>query len=255
MHLRHVLPFLALFAWQVTPPDDPRDRSPRNRVWLGLGTRTFDYAYWGTAGGECLSYDDASCACTSRSPIRERRYDDKDKVTSVGMQLDVWPVPTARVSVAGGSAGSGQPLFAAGLVAWEARLAGLGAGWAQAADGVDYQGVAGYLRLGPLDGAHLRAEVRNPTSMPEVSGWARVGLAISPGERSGSAAIFFGLSSVVGGPDTTYASHPGSAVARVTRTAFFADLLIPVNRDLEVFVRGHVATKARGFGLGVALRP
>jgi len=253
MHLRHVLPFLALFAWQVTPPDGPPDRPSRFRLWLGAGGRSFDYSYWGTAGGDrCLEY--AECACARYTPTYAKRYDGHARAGSAAVHLDAWPAPRVRVSGAFGSAGSGTAPFVAGLVAWEGKLVGLGAGWARPSGLADRQGLAAFLRFGPEGSGHLRAELRNPTSTPGVTGWMRAGLVARPGGPRSTASLFFGVSAVEGGPDTTYASLPGTNLARRTRQAFFADIVVPVNRDTDIFARAHVATKARGIAFGVALR-
>lgn len=252
MRLRHVVPFLVLFAWQVAPPPRQPDRPPRLRLWYGGGWNSFDYAYWGWSGATCECPD-----CGHR-----QREETKEENASAGLQLDAWPSPTVRVSGAAGAArtsGSAEAAFVAGLAAWEGPLVGLGLGWAAPAASrpnvTGFRGPGAYVRLGSLDGAHLRADLRAPTVTPGVTGWARVGLAYNQrGQRSGPS-IFVGVSAVEAGPDTTYAEAPAaSAMARLTRPAFFVDYLVPLGRNVDVFARGHLAKKARGFGGGVALR-
>lgn len=259
MHARHVVGFLLLFAWQVAPPAAPRDRLSRLRIWFGGGRSSYDYSYWGTAGGEC--YD---CYCENRTPIRQRLYDAADRTTAYGIRADAWPSPALRVSGAYGSAGPPdvrRPAFAGGLVAWEGRRAGFGGGWASGAARVRYDGLAGYARLGSLDGPQLRADLRAPTETPGATGWARAGFAYNTQGRRDDISVFFGISAVEAGPDTTYGS-PESPVgrpsegetARLTRPAFFLDVTLPLSRSLDVFGRGHVAKQAGGFGFGIALR-
>ena len=84
-------------------------------------------------------------------------------------------------------------------------------------------------------------------------GVERAGLAYSQrGSRPGPS-IFLGVSAVEAGPDTTYSSQWQDA-ARLTRPAFFADATLPLREALDVFVRGHIGKKTRGFGFGLALR-
>jgi len=181
MRLRHVVPFLLLFAWQVAPPTDPRARPSHLRLWFGRGTSSYDYAYWITGGGQCLEYepgcDGCNCACLRSAPTYPvQRYEARSKTSPAGIHVDAWPSPAMRVSAAYGSADMGMgsgPAFAGGLVAWEGRHAGLGDGGASGPAQVGYEGLAAYARLGSLDGPQFRADLRAPTSTPGVTGWAR----------------------------------------------------------------------------------
>ncbi|MGD0485244.1 MAG: hypothetical protein ABSB58_11445 [Gemmatimonadales bacterium] len=256
MHARHVIPFLLLFAWQSAPSPDPRDRPTRLRVWLGGGQRSFDLSYYGTAGGECLDPGgDNTCNCSRFAPTYTKRYDDADKVSVTGVQVEAWPSPTLRISAATGSAegaylGSGH--FTAALAGWESPFVGLGAGLSDAPEHLAYRGLAAYLRVGPVDRAHFRADLRTPTSTPGVTGWARVGLGYNLGQGSGSS-VFLGVSAVEAGPDTTYDNRPGTPVT-MTRPALFLDATAALGRTFEVFLRGHVAKHSNGAAVGVAAR-
>lgn len=248
MKLRHIVPFGLLFAWQVAPSPHPAERPSRFRIWLGGGTSSFDYAYWGTAGG-----------CDG-SPEYAQRYAGTLRTNAVGVQVDAWPSSSTRISSAVGSANGDwaasaypQGAFAAELLAWEMPSLGAGAGWSAAPGFAAYRGPSAYVRLGALDGAHLRAELRTPTSTPGATGWARAGLAYNQrGSRPGPS-IFLGVSAVEAGPDTTYSSQWQGA-ARLTRPAFFADATLPLREALDVFVRGHIGKKTRGFGVGLVVR-
>lgn len=262
MKLRHVVPFLLLFAWQVAPPTDRPDRPSRLRLWLGGGRSSYDYAYWGTGGGQCLDYgpggcDGCNCACLRFAPTYPKRFDAKDETDASGVQVEAWPSPTLRVSAAYVGRAD-QPdraaEYAGGLVAWEGLRAGLGGGWTSGAAHVGYQGIAAYARLGSLDGPQFRADLRAPTATPGVTGWARAGFAYNQQGRHKNIAAFLGISAVEAGPDTAYQAYPGSSGARVTRPAFFADVSLPLRRRLDLFARGHFAKKARGLGFGLALR-
>jgi len=261
MRLRHVVPFLLLFAWQATPPTESRDRPSRLRLWFGRGTSSYDYAYWVTGGGQCLEYepgcDGCGCPCLRWAPTYPvQRYEARSKTSTAGIQVDAWPSPAMRVSAAYGSADMGMgssPAFAGGLVAWEGRHAGLGGGGASGPAHVGYEGLAAYARLGSLDGPQFRADLRAPTVTPGVTGWARAGFAYNQQGRQKNIAIFLGISAVEAGPDTAYPTDRGSALA-VTRPAFFADVALPLGRHLDLFGRGHFAKKARGLGFGLALR-
>lgn len=251
MNLRQLVPLALLFALQAGPSPEPGERPSRLRLWLGGGANSLDYAYWGTAGGGC------------EGPSRRQRYEETQSSGTMGVQVDAWPSSNARISASTGIAGgelaaSRTPeRFAAGLVAWETPSLGVGAGWS-AAPGFAPQLAAGrgfsaYVRLGDLDGAQLRAELRTPTSTPGATGWARAGLAYNQRGRRRGPSIFLGASAVEAGTDTTYASRWEPA-ARLTRPAIFADITLPRGERLDVFARGHVGKKTRGFGLGVALR-
>jgi len=258
MRLRHVVPFLLLFAWQVAPPTNPRARPSRLRLWFGRGTSSYDYAYWGTGGGGCINPDPASCSgCTSFYPTYPLLNEARNKTSTAGIHVDAWPSPAMRVSAAYGWAdlgGGNTPAFAGGLVAWEGRLAGLGGGWASGSAHVGYEGLATYARLGSLHGPQLRADLRAPTATPGVTGWARAGFAYNQQGRQENIAIFLGISAVEASPDTTYQAYPGSTLARVTRPAFFADVTLPLGQHLDGFGRVHFAKKARSWGFGLALR-
>jgi hypothetical protein len=269
MRLRHVVPFLLLFAWQATPPTESRDRPSRLRLWLGRGTSSYDYAYWGTGGGQCLAWEEPRtccsdcgcyCNCLRYAPTYPERREAKDKTSTAGIQVDAWPSPAMRVSAAYGSAYQTDPLgtgslpeFAGGLVAWEGRHAGLGGGWANGPAQPGYHGLAAYARLGSLDGPQFRADLRAPTATPGATGWVRAGFAYNQQGRRENIAAFLGISAVEAGPDTAYPTDRGSALA-VTRPAFFADVALPLGRHLDLFGRGHFAKKARGLGFGLALR-
>jgi len=259
MRLRHVVPFLLLFAWQVAPPTDRRDRPSRLRLWLGRGASSYNYAYWGTAGGHCLQYE-PGCGCNTSECgcyCSCLRFEAEDETDASGIHVDAWPSPTLRVSAAraGASAGMGyRPTYAGGLLAWEGGLMGLGGGWARGAAHVGYEGLAAYARLGSLDGPQFRAELRAPTVTPGVTGWARGGFAYNQQGRQDKIAAFVGISAVAAEPDTMRQTDPGSALSRVTRPAFFLDVALPLGRRLDLFGRGHLAKQARGFGFGLALR-
>ena len=255
MKLRHVMPFMMLVAWQVAPSPDSLPRPSRLRLWLGGGTSSYDYAYMGIGGGGCIN-PDAGCDCTL-APTHPQRYEEAQKTVAAGIQVDAWPKEATRLSAALGRAtadGYGTAVFAAALAAWEGPRLGVGAGWSAGPERVAYDGLSAYLRLGPADGAHLRAELRTPTSTPGATGWARAGVAYNLRGRRPGPEILLGVSAAAAGPDTTYPSQPGPDVRRVTRPAFFADLTLPLGPQDEFFVRGHFGKGTRGLGVGAALR-
>ena len=250
MHLRHVIPFLILFAWQAAPTGTPADGPSNVRLSLGGGSIIFSYGYWGLSSGEGFC-NGCNCVSGESTPeVQEGSYE----TDGGGAQLDGWTSPDLRVSAAAGLSGpsQGRKPYAAALVAWEGRLAGFGAGWAAPADRVGYRGPAAYARIGPLDGLHLRADLRTPTTTPGVTGWAHAGLAYNQGRRSGMT-VFLGVSAVEAGPDTIYQVVPALPATR-TRPAAFVDVSFPVRQDVNVIARGHITERASGYGFGLAVR-
>jgi hypothetical protein len=242
MHARHIVPFLLLFAWQAAPTADPRDRPARLLVWLGGGESSFDYQWWGT---DC----DGNREIESGTDVHQ----------STGVRVDGWPSPTVRVSTAIGQAGSGssssRSAVGAGLLAWEGLGAGVGLGWAAGAASVGYDGPAAYVRVGPLDGVHFRADLRAPTATPGVTGWVRAGLGYNLGRRHG-ASVFLGVSGVKAGTDEV-AEGPDAEPPTMDRLAVFADVTFGLGRNVDLFAQGHIsqaATQARGFALGALIR-
>jgi len=246
MQLRHVVPFLLLLAWQSAPTPGPRERPGAIRLLVGLGVSSADYQYWGWEGSTC------DCPSCGYPEIEKGR----DQSSSVGVGADVWVSPTARVSAAAGASGmehgGSRPAFAAGLVAWEGAWLGAGAGWATAAERAAPGGPAAYLRVGPLDGPQLRADLRAPTVTPGVGGWARAGIASGSG-RHGEPVFFIGVGAVEVAQDTIY-QYETPAPLLVARPAFVADASIGLGRNWDLFGRLHFGRNARGFALGAALR-
>ncbi len=229
MHIRHVVPFLLLFAWQVAPDPGLQDRPSRLKLWLGGGGTSFDL-------GEVTSCDGS-------------RYMDRESWSGWGVQADAWPAPSQRVSVSVASVERKTQL--AGMVAWEASFAGVGAGWSSGPARVGYEGLSAYLRLGSLDRAHLRGELRSPTPLPGLAGWARVGLASNMGRRRGGS-FYVGAAAVKACPQVPCPTPSPPAVT--DKLGFFADVDVAVGSTVVLFARGHLASGARGFGLGMALR-
>ncbi len=229
MHIRHVVPFLLLFAWQVAPDPGLRDRPSRFKLWLGGGGSSFDL--W-----EVTTCDGST-------------YMEKESRSGWGIQADGWPAPTVRVSGAYARTEGRDQL--AGMVAWEGSFAGLGAGWAGGPDRLGESGPSAYFRLGPVDHAHLRAEMRSPTPLPGVAGWARAGLAGNMGQRRGGS-FFAGVAVVKACRDDPcpQTSPPPTA----DRLAAFLEAELPLGRSLGVFGRFHVGPSTRGFALGASLR-
>jgi len=238
MHLRHVVPFLLLFAWQAAPAGDPRDAPSRVQAWLGLGTSSFDLGEVTDCNGQHMQTEDEA---------------------GTGVQVDGWPSPSVRMSGAVASKDDGT--YQLGLAAWEGPVVGVGAGWAGGPDRLGYEGPAVYLRLGSVDDPHLRVEVRTPTATPGITGWARAGLAWDMGMR-GRGGFFLGAAAVKECPavpcpatvETFDGSPQGPRPATTNRIAVFGDISLGLGRVVGLFLRGHLAENSRGFGLGIALR-
>ncbi len=232
MHIRHVVPFLLLFAWQAVPGSDLRDRPSRFKIWFGGGSSSFDL------------YEATDCDGD--------RYMVRETWSGGGVRADAWPSPHVRLSAAFSRTEDRSRLL--GLAAWEARFAGVGAGWSDAPGRLGYQGLSAYLRLGPVDDAHFRAELRAPTPLPGITGWARAGLAGNMGQRRGGS-FFVGLAAVKACPDVPCpTTTPGDTAETVDKLAAFVDAEFALGRWLGVFAKFHVAPNARGFGFGASLR-
>jgi len=229
MHIRHVVPFLLLFAWQVAPGHDLREAPSRLKIWLGGGASTFDL--W------------ESTDCSGET------YTERETWSGWGAQVDAWPSPSVRVSGAYASMEDRGRLL--GMVAWETSIAGLGVGWSGGPDRVGYEGPSAYVRLGPLDHVHARAELRSPTPIPGVTGWARAGLAGNMGRRRGGG-FFFGVAAVKACAD--YPCPATTPLDVTDKLGVFADADLALGSMLGLFARGHLASHARGFGLGVSIR-
>ncbi len=246
MQLRHLVPFVLLFAWQAAPAPVPRERPSAIRLLGGFGVSTADYRYWGSEGATC------SCVTCGQAAIEQGQ----DQSSSVGAGADVWVSPTTRVSAVVGTSGSdnqgGHPAFAAGLLAWEGSSLGAGAGWASGAERAVPGGPAAYLRLGPLDGPQLRADLRAPTVSPGVGGWARVGITNGSG-RHGEAVLFVGVGAIEVAADTIYSAQVMRPLM-VARPAFVIDASVGIRRNWDLFGRMHLGRNARAFALGAALR-
>ncbi len=258
MHLRHVVPFLALLAWQIAPAPRLRTRDSRFRVSFGAGSSRLEYSFWQVflAGGQCLE-PGAGCDCTSFAPtfVDTTRVDVKEDAPARAVQVDVWPSDRIRASGALGSSGDPARPYRAGLLAWEGASVGLGLGWADASAPAGAGGLAAYARLGPVDGGQLRIEVRTPTATPGATGWARAGVAFGQGMRGGNLEVYLGVAAVQSVPAAVVQQNEtGAALRHVTRPAAFGDVLLPFSPHFGVFVRGHVARRERGLAGGVAWR-
>ncbi len=259
MHLRHVVPFLALLAWQIAPAPRPRTRDSRIRVSLGAGSSRLEYSFWQVflAGGQCLQ-PGAGCDCTSFAPtfLDTTQVDAKEDMPARAVQVDVWPSDRIRASGAIGSSGDPAQPYRAGLLAWEGARVGLGLGWADAGAPAGSRGLAAYARLGAVDGGQLRIEMRTPTATPGATGWARAGFAYGQGMRGGNLEVYLGVAAVQSVPAGVLADTGAGPFAprHVTRPAAFGDVLLPFSAHFGVFVRGHVARRERGLAGGVAWR-
>ena len=229
MRPRHIAPFLLLFAWQIASTRRPDDRPSRLQFWLGSGVSSFDV--------------DENIDCNGR------RYVETEETDGGGVRVDGWPSPSVRVSGAVTTMrGTKAPL---GLVAWEAKAFGAGAGWSGGPDRVGYEGPSAYLRFGPLDRVHLRAELRTPTSMPGVTGWARAGVAISP-QRHRGGGFFFGVAAVKG--CSGFPCPQPRPPLTTDKLDAFAELTLAFGRSFGVFGAGHLGEHTRGVGVGMMLR-
>ena len=246
MHARHVIPFLLLFAWQSAPSPDAGDRPGAIRLFLGAGAGSADYQYWGWEGATC------ECPSCGHRALEQGHND----ASSAGVGADVWVTPTTRISAAAGTSGmqggGNRQGYAAGLVAWEGPWLGAGAGWATATEIAVPGGLAAYVRVGPLDGPQIRADLRAPTTSPGVGGWARAGFATGSG-RHGEPAFFVGVGAVEVAQDTIYEIDTPFPLM-VVRPAFVAEASLGIGRAWDVFGRAHFGAHARGFALGAALR-
>ncbi|MEK7668116.1 MAG: hypothetical protein AAB409_05660 [Gemmatimonadota bacterium] len=135
------------------------------------------------------------------------------------------------------------------LLAWEGAAVGAGGGWTFGPERPVGGGLAAYLRIGPLDAVHLRAELRPVTATPGVTGWARAGIAVNQGQRGGVGG-FVGMSVAPGGTDEVFADVP-PRLNIGSRPAFFADATFGLGRALAVFVRLQKGKRLGGAGIGI----
>jgi len=259
VHLRHLVPILALLAWQVAPAPNPRTRDSRVRFSFGGGTSTLSYSFSQVflAGGQCLE-PGPDCSCTLWAPtyLDTTEVEVKERSPARALQLDVWPSNHLRASAALGSSGEPGRRYTAGLLAWEGALVGLGIGWSDAGAPAGTGGLAGYARLGSVNAEQLRVEVRTPTATPGATGWARAGFAYGQGMRGGMLETYLGVAAVQSVPAGILQEDSTGMLAlrHITRPAVFGDVLLPFSSKFGVFARGHVARRDRGLAFGVALR-
>jgi hypothetical protein len=123
--------------------------------------------------------------------------------SSGGVQYDGWATRRVRVSAFGGSyqsrADSAPPAvrdydgpFFGGQVAYEWKAVGLGAGIAHVAGYDGFTIPSGYLRVGTLDGVHIRADLFPPGPVLGSTGWFRAGVGFAEG-RARRVGGFVGL--------------------------------------------------------------
>ena len=238
MHARHLVPFVILMAWQAAP-------SGRFRVAFGSGASHYlRDIQWYSGDFNC---DDSGCNCSETPAYTHQGTEDKS-YKSTGVQLEAWPSNSMRLS---GSAGTANDAFFGTLqVAWEGHWLGLGGGYGHASDSLGESGLAGYLRIGNLDGAHLRGELLPPSPIWGLGGWSRVGLGYNLGRGPG-AGLFVGVAKTIG--------NVGLTEARQEQTALFADVNLPVlGRRVDLLLRGHLGVGSWSppsqWGLGAGAR-
>jgi len=244
MHLRHVVPFLALFAWQtsVEPPDTTG--IARVRAWLGAGASGFQLRFWDWVDDPITCCGNPPCGTTRvREVVRRRRTEMR-----AGARVDAWPARQVRISAAAAIGGSADRV-GGGRVLAALELPLLGAGAGASLDAADGEGrAAAYARIGPLDGVHVRADLRHPSVAPGVMGFARAGLALNQGRRLGTG-FFVGMADVRIAADTTYPAPPTTLVTRVRRMPFLE--VTHTARNLGFFLQAHAAGDAWGVAAGV----
>lgn len=236
MQLRHLVPFAILLAWQAAP-------SGRFRLTFGSGASHYlhDIEWYGSD----FNCDSSECNCSESAPYTHHGTESKS-YASTGVQLEAWPSNSIRLS---GSAGkANDALFGALHLAWEGQWFGLGGGYAHASDSIGESGLSGYLRIGKLDGVHLRGEVLPPSPIWGLGGWSRVGLGYNLGRGPGTG-VFVGLAKTM--------SNLALKEARNEETALFADVNVPLlGSSVDLLLRGHlgVASGSPPWGLGAGAR-
>ena len=238
MHVRHLVPFVILMAWQAAP-------SGRFRVAFGSGASNYLHdIQWYDSDLNC---DYSGCNCFESPPYTHHGTEDQS-YKSTGVQLEAWPSNSIRVT---GSAGKANDALVGALeVAWEGRWLGLGGGYAHSSDSIGESGLAGYLRLGKLDGAHLRGELLPPSPIWGVGGWSRVGLGYNLGRGPGTG-VFVGVAKTTG--------NVGLTEGRQEQAELFADVNVPVlGRTVDLLLRGHLGVGSSSpplqWGLGAGER-
>jgi len=183
MHTRLLRGPLLLFLYQVVPVSVTPDSLDRHRLTVGFGGGRWENEQFSCNG-----------ALLSALPV---------PYSSGGVQYDGWATGRLRVSAFGGSyqsrPDSAPPAvrdydgpFFGGVVAYEWRAVGLGAGIAHVAGYDGFTIPAGYARFGTLDGVHIRADLFPPGPVLGSTGWFRAGVGFGEG-RARRAGGFIGL--------------------------------------------------------------
>lgn len=169
MYARYLNAPLLLLLWQVAPLDYRTDRAGKVRIDFGAGSGFYRYLH--STGVGC-----------SGEPVEVRT---PAKYTSRAVSAEVWASDAIRVNAAFGSVtdetGALNGRLGGAMASLERRRFGLGLGVSSLGGSEGSWTPAVALRLGPLDGASLRADYGFPGATMGLLGRPRVGLALNQG--------------------------------------------------------------------------
>jgi hypothetical protein len=204
---------LLLLAWQVAPIQTQRDSTGRVRLSLGYGGGQFESRTYSCQGD-----------LTSATAVPYK---------TMGFQVDGWTGSRSRITVFGGQLLTNDTryhgAFGGAAFAWDARRFGLGAGLSGLAGDRGFFAPSVYLRAGNIDRFHVRADLLYPEPTFGTTGLFRLGVGFNQG-RAGGVRGFGGLA--ISPYDDGH--HSGGA---------FAEFGVPLNRNVDLEVRGAVRSK------------
>lgn len=213
---------LLLLVIQAAPIETHRDSTGRLRLSAGYGGGQFESRTYSCQGD-----------LTSATPVPYR---------TMGFQLDGWAGSRSRYTVFGGQLLTNDTryhgAFGGAAFAWDARRFGVGAGLTGLAGNDGFLGPTLYLRAGDIDRFHVRADLLYPEPTFGTTGLARLGIGFNQGHLAGVRA-FGGLGI------SPYADGHRSGNA-------FGEVAIPLNRNLDLEVRGAVRSRERYANWGVS---
>lgn len=200
---------LVIVLWQAAPVQTVRDPGGRLRLAVGYATGAYEYTSY-SCEGELLEAEQVG-------------------YTAIGGGVEAWPTDRLHVSafagamsadrIPGENASEGQwdGGFAGGQLAYEGGKVGIGAGiWKLGSDGFP----SGMLRVGRLDGTHVRFEVAQPTPTFASNGLVRVGIGHNLGRQPG----------VSGSAGWVFCHFCDSGQS----TGAYGELAVPVGRTIDI---------------------
>ncbi len=240
MRPRHIAALIGILAWQNAPMAAVPDDSGGLHIVFGAGAYGVDYDQMAWTGGGCSGGGGWS------------RVASKKTILTAGGAVETPIAPRMRLAVGGGAFGGSG--FGSFLVSFEGKDIGIGSGFGGGeATFVRSNGASGnwnlrtgwalptgYLRLGPAEDVHLRADVLAPSSMFGLTGWARAGIGIGEGRRD-VPAMFIGIGEVGG-----YAPLDSSHAVRNVSVLF-----LEANMKKGPILRVHASDHTIGFGVGM----